>query len=138
MVLLIPGKLWDSAMANLGPKNPILLREGVQIMNAKWEGNAYTYELKYDIHNPADFTKWLREALNNPDFKRAQNVETKAPEPTAFPSSSPASHPSHPISPLMSNIVRPARTHPRITSTSKAVIEIDGDVCRMKIISRPR
>lgn len=126
MILLVPGKIWDAAMANigLGSKNPVEIRDGVQVMNSKLVGGTFEYDQKYDIRNPSEFARWLRESLNNPDFKRVQNAEVS---------------PSiQPIAPLMSNIVRPSHVVASSNSNKHAVAEVEGDVCRMKIISRPR
>lgn len=137
MILLIPGRTWDDAMANLGPKNPVEIREGVQIMNAKWEDRNFRYNQEYDIRNPAEFSKWLREALNNSEFKRVQNGESVVSTPVVRPVQrvEPVTPAPRPIAPLMSNIVRPIHT---VSSRRESVVEVEGDVCRMKIISRPR
>ena len=55
MILLVPGKTWDAAMANLGPKNPIEIKDGVQIMNAAWDKDELKYVQKYDIRKVDDF-----------------------------------------------------------------------------------
>ena len=69
-ILLVPGNVWNSAMAHLGPKNPVIVKEGVQIMNSKGTIDDYAYSQKYDIRNPEDFVNWLKEALSNPEFRR--------------------------------------------------------------------
>jgi hypothetical protein len=139
MIILVPGKIWDAAMANigLGSRNPSEIRDGVQVMNAKWISDKIEYEQKYDIRNPSEFARWLRDAMNNPDFKRVQN------EPAQVAASAVASAGAssiQPIAPLMSNIVRPSGSHvvPSSSSSKASVAEVEGDVCRMKIISRPR
>lgn len=134
MILLVPGKTWDAAMSNLGPRNPIEIKDGVQMMNAKWEGNDIKYDQKYNIQNPADFAKWLREGLNNPDFKRVQSAEP-APSSSSLPSAPSA---IQPIAPLISNIARPASRSIISTNSSSVHAVGDGDVCRLRVISRPR
>lgn len=135
MVLLIPGRLWDAAMSKLGPKNDVKLIEGVQIMNGAWEGNDLKYVSKYDIRKPANFGEWIREAMNNEDFKKAQNGEGSD---IAVPT---IQHiPSQSIRPIFTDIVRPGNAITSHTSTGSINHGLypHGDVCSMRIISRPR
>jgi len=138
MIILVPGKVWDSAMANLGPKNPIEIKDGVQIMNAGWESGEIKYSQKYDIRKPDDFAKWLKESLENEDFKRVQSGESTTSS-IAVPTTS---TPSHPIQPLLSSIVNPTNASNRYvgagSSERQSSMEPNGDICSMKIISRPR
>lgn len=137
MIILIPGPLWNNAMSKLGPKNDVQLVDGVQIMNGKWNGTSIEYVQKHDIRKPEEFAKWLKEALENENFKRVQNATQSSIVPTV-PTGSTS---SQPIQPLLSSIARPANT-----STSYVVagmpdrhssMEI-GDVCSMRIIPRPK
>lgn len=73
MILLVPGTLWDKAMSKLGPKNDVQIVEGVQVMNGVWENKELKYVYKYDTRKPSEFARWLRDALDNEDFKRVQN-----------------------------------------------------------------
>ena len=149
MILLIPGRTWDTAMSKLGPKNDIQLVEGVQIMNGIWEGNELKYVQKYDIRKPTEFAKWLKESLENEEFKRIQNG-TAVPA-TIVPT---IQIPSQPIQPLLTNIVRPGNTNNNYVAAGpidrnssmetgsksntgdKGIIL--GDICSMRIISRPK
>ena len=80
MVLLVPGKVWDNAMQNLGPKNEATVKDGVQIFNGRWEDdtvNAYnrynfTNTGKYRMLVPSEFGRWYTDSLENPDFKKHQ------------------------------------------------------------------
>ena len=74
MILLIPGNLWDTAMSKLGPKNDVLLTDGVQILNATLKNDNLDYVQKYDIRKPEQFGKWLTEALDNESFKAVRQV----------------------------------------------------------------
>lgn len=145
MILLVPGTMWDNAMAKLGPDNDVPLIDGVQILNAVWKDGKLTLDTKpaYDIRKPGDFGRWLAEALENPDFKRVQSVNSDIPtsstnlNPIIVPSTGVSSNilaPTPlaiPIPPLLSNIVKPTSTVPE----SMPVIE--HGICSMHIISRP-
>jgi len=136
MILLIPGKTWDAAMSKLGPKNDVELVDGVQIMNGFWDKGELKYQQKFDIRKSAEFAKWLKEALENEDFKRVQNGSNGIVVPTI-----PAQ--SHPIQPLLTNIVRPANTNMSFIAAGNTdkypSVDSSGDnICSMRIISRPR
>lgn len=139
MILLVPGRLWDTAMSHLGPKNTDQLRDGVQIMNGTWVHengiDEVRYAAKYDIRKVEDFGKWLRESLENPEFKKAQS-ENKIVVPTTQTN-------PQPFQPFLSNIIRPVANNPinnnYVPSNSTErnnLMEPGGDVCRMRIISR--
>lgn len=147
MILLIPGRMWDAAMSKLGPKNDVQLVEGVQIMNGMWEAGELKYVQKYDIRKPAEFGRWIRDALENDDFKRIQNGSAQSAigsQPSVVvPTVHSASHPAQPIQPLLSNIVRPGNTHNSYVASGGSVdrqssMEPGGDICSMRIISRPK
>lgn len=139
MILLVPGKTWDAAMSKLGPKNDVELVDGVQIMNGLWDKGELKYQQKYDIRKPAEFAKWLKDSLENEDFKRVQNGasgSTGIVVPT-IPT------PSHPIQPLLTNIIRPSNTNTTYVAAGNAdkshsVDAPSGDICSMRIISRPK
>lgn len=143
MVLLVPGKMWDNAMSKLGPKNDVQLVEGVQIMNGMWEGGELKYVQKYDIRKPAEFSRWLRDSMENEDFKRAQNGSAQPIVPTIQQASNQG---AQAIQPLLNNIVRPGNTHnsyiPSVASSLDRQSSMEpggsGEVCSMRIISRPR
>ena len=144
MVLLIPGRMWDNAMSKLGPKNDVQLVEGVQIMNGMWESSELKYVQKYDIRKPAEFTRWLRDSMDNEDFKKAQNSPAQSVVvPTIQPTNN---HATQPIPSLLNNIVRPGNTHNSYIPSTGVSIDRhssmepsnSGEVCSMRIISRPR
>ena len=109
MILLVPGKLWDEAMSKLGPSNPVELKDGVQVLNANWEGSELKYAQKWDIRKPEEFGKWLKDSMEKEDFKSASNAQAI---PNIFKSSVP--------------FVGAKSTAP------------NSGICSMKIISRPK
>lgn len=135
MVLLIPGRMWDEAMSKLGPKNEVILTDGVQIMNGKLENGLPVYVQKHDIRKPAEFAEWLKEALNNEDFKRVQNGGHAGSivVPTIH-----SSAPMQPIQPLLTSIVKPVNTGAHYVQTGSIDSHGGGDICGMRIISRPK
>jgi len=62
-IILIPGKLWDEAMKNLGPNNDIKLSEGVKVFNYKLAGDKLQYHGQYNIKIPSDYEKWYRSCI---------------------------------------------------------------------------
>jgi len=62
-VILIPGKLWDEAMKNLGPNNDVKLSEGVKVFNYKLFGDKLQYHGQYNIKIPSDYEKWYRSCI---------------------------------------------------------------------------
>jgi len=140
MILLVPGKIWDVAMANLGPKNPFEIKDGVQMLNASWDNGELKFVQKYDLRKVEDLVRWLQDSLENEDFKRVQfGNGLSVPITTTS---------SQPIQPLMNGIVRPTNSAvnyvaagpERQTSMepgTKTPSDL-GDVCSMRIISRPR
>jgi hypothetical protein len=138
-VLLVPGKTWDAAMLKLGPKNDVELVDGVQIMNGFWDKGELKYQQKYDIRKPADFAKWLKDSFENEDFKRVQNGVAGS-NGLVVPTG-PAV--GNPIQPLLTSIVRPSNTNTSYVAAGNtdrpSVLEGNtGDICSMRIISRPR
>lgn len=137
MILLVPGRMWDNAMSKLGPKNDVSLVEGVQIMNGTWDGKELKYVQKYDIRKPAEFARWLRDAMDNEDFQKAQSGNAVV-VPT-IPGAS--SHSTH-IQPLISSIVRPGNSNTNYVAAGstdrQSAMEPGNDICSMRIISRPK
>jgi hypothetical protein len=130
MVLLIPGKVWDTAMSKLGPKSEAQILEGVQIMNGYLKNGQPEILQKYDTKKPSEFAKWLKDSLENEDFKKVQNSNGNS---LIVPTIEQTSN----IQPHFPKIMRPNN------STSNYVpnntdLQINGDVCSMRIISRPK
>ena len=81
MILLVPGKIWNVAIANLG-KNEIELKAGIQIMNTEKDASG-NFKLdengkiqnfpRYNSMSPEGYSLWLRDALKTDDFKMVQN-----------------------------------------------------------------
>jgi hypothetical protein len=137
MILLIPGRLWDSAMAKLGPENNVQLLEGVQIMNGYWQNNELKYNVTYNITKPSEFGRWLTEALENPDFKRVQN----SPKDSIIVPTIQETKEVKTIPPLLTSIVKPGnikRDYTGVGTIENTPKSSDtDDVCSMRIISRP-
>ena len=80
MVLLVPGPLWNEAMANLGPNNMVELTRGVQVFNGK-SGREIIGQItaprdfveKYDMSRPQEWVRWLTDAMQSEDFIQVQN-----------------------------------------------------------------
>ena len=111
-ILLIPGNLWDAAMAKLGPKNDVKLINGVQIMNAKWENNILRRHNKYNIMNPEDYSEWLIECQNEEAFRKVQSD--------------------------LSSFIITDRLNNFVVSTkpSSSLITCDNNVCSLKLMPR--
>lgn len=140
MVILIPGKVWDLAMSNLGPKNNIEIKEGVQIMNAIWDKDEIKYSQKYDLRKPAAFKQWIKDSLDNEEFKRVQENGPSGPSGLVVPTTPSSSAPIQP--PFLSNFVRPSNTNNNFVQTGNLSRnppnDSAGDICSMRIISRRR
>ena len=77
-VILIPGKLWDEAMNNLGPNSHVKLLEGVKVFNYKISSNdKLVYEGEYSIKIPSDYERWYRACVE-------EEINSK-PEPEPVP-----------------------------------------------------
>lgn len=143
MILLVPGRVWDNAMATLGPKNSATIVDGVQIFNGtKGNNGELTYVQKYNTQQPEDFAKWLVDSMNNEEFKKHQNDSGAVIQPT-FTTANGLTIPllsnvgSEPIRPL----VKPATT----SSLNRTYIAAgpfgessNDNICSMRIISRPK
>jgi hypothetical protein len=77
MILLIPGPIWDKAMANLGPKNPIKLEGGIKVFNGeitKRDGIITLVQKNdYNFLEPSEYGRWIKKAAEDPEFKRIQS-----------------------------------------------------------------
>lgn len=150
MILLVPGRLWDTAMSKLGPKNDTRLVEGVQIMNGNWDGDTLKYSQNYDIRKPSEFGRWLKEVSANDEFKKFQN-NTSTQSGIVSPI---VQTPPQPIQPLLSSIIRPTNTATSYVAAGSSqnqnsgqnsshverhsAMEPGGDICSLRIISRPK
>ncbi len=114
IILLVPGKVWDAAMTSLGPRNPIEIRDGVQIMNGKWSGDKLypngLYPLEhigniYKVQTPSEFGRWVKDAMQHPEFKKYQDITVETTPAPSLPSSVPT-----PIPSLLSGLSRPITT----------------------------
>ena len=124
MILLVPGGTWDAAMANLGPKNPIEIKTGVQVMNASWNADELSYgPPKYDIRKKEDFVRWMKDSLDNDEFKRANSSVNNGIQksPLIVPTT------TNPIQPLIP-----------IKNKSVNSYAASNDTCNIKIIPRDR
>jgi len=122
MILLVPGNVWDAAMKNLGENNEVDIKDGVIILNGKFNDNKLSYVHKYDIRKPDQIAQWVKESLNDDSFKTIQNSNI-------------------PIIPIK-KAIQPSTFQPFLSSLSKKsdtkYLESGPDnICSMKIISRP-
>jgi hypothetical protein len=116
-IILIPGKTWDAAMANLGPNNPIEIKEGVQVMNATWDDDTNKFvpmsKFEFNWNVAENFGLWLKKSIKHPDFVTAQN-EGRV------------------------NVVKPKKAIRSIlTNKIKTQEETIIDVCSMSFLERP-
>lgn len=119
MVILVPGSLWNAAMSKLGPKNDVDLTQGVQIMNGRWETDkdgktTLKSEGKYSPKKSSEFGRWIKDAMEVQEFKNEQSKRG-------------------PIHSLISNNFKLPISQPVSQRQSKK----SGDVCSMRVISRP-
>lgn len=143
IIFLVPGRVWDLAMNNLGPnpKNHIEIKDGVQIMNGKWDNGNLSYVQQYDIRQSGDFAKWLKEALDNEDFKRVHNATSNISSGNSGVIVPIQQHQTvQSTQPIISSITKPKNTTTSYTSAgSERYISMEpSDICSMRIISRPK
>lgn len=74
-VMLVPGKSWQEAMAQVGTGNVTPL-PGAQIFNASWVTSVTAEQhlranTKYNLFNPQDCRNWILQAINSEEFRRA-------------------------------------------------------------------
>lgn len=143
MLLLVPGRLWDRAMSNLGPTNSVQLKEGVQVMNGYWDNNELKFQPNYDTRTPDAFVNWLKSALENEEFKRVQtgaNMAVQTGANMVVPTIS--NHPQQiqPIQPsILSSFVKPTNTlNSHMTAGPFEISYEEHTTCSMRIISRPK
>lgn len=106
MILLVPGPVWNRAKGNDSE-----IKDGIQVMNGVWKSdNEMIPVAKYDTRKTEEFVKWYKEAVENPEFKRAQSG---LPPSNSF---------------INSNIVKPVPIEKK---------DIPLEICTMHIISRP-
>ena len=141
-ILLVPGRLWDAAMAKLGPKNDVKLIDGVQVMNGYIDATGeLKNQNKYDVRIPSRFGDWLAEALKNEDFKKVQNgTGPISDQQVQVPL---LNTPAQPIPPMLSGIVRPLNTMTNYAAGGNlgnpgngGSNETPENVCSMRIIPR--
>ena len=85
-VILVPGKLWDEAMNNLGPNSNVKLVEGVKVLNCKISKDKLLYDGQYSLKIPSDYEKWYRSCIdeelnvkNEPIPIKSNNIFTESP-----------------------------------------------------------
>jgi hypothetical protein len=128
MIFLVPGHVWDTAMKTMNSDAPTDVKEGVVIMNGLRAPGSLKiqYVQKYNILKSSDHVKWIKEALENEEFKKVQNVKKVEPKPEIKP-----------IPSLITNINKSLTPIPTFDSTFPS-ISTGSEVCSMKIISRRR
>lgn len=126
-IILIPGPLWNIATAKLGNSNDIQIVEGVQIFNGYMlDSVPKMYDKpRYAYNKPAEFGRWLKDSLEQPDFKRVQNSATLFPKIiTKMPEIKP--------------ILEKPKLKPEKVEYSLSSSLISNDVCSLKMLSKPR
>jgi len=122
-IILIPGKLWDEAMNNLGSNNNVKLVDGVKVMNYKMSSNEkLIYDGQYNIKVPSDYEKWYRSCIEEETKEINNKPEINKPE----------------IISNKNNIL--GETLPQKTSSPKTKQEYNmtvfNDVCAVRLVSK--
>lgn len=76
--VLVPGPVFDRAMENPNLK----IREGVQIMNGKWDSHqrqSYSWNQTIKPVTVSDYMDWFGESISAPDFVEAQSSKSRSP-----------------------------------------------------------
>ncbi len=74
MVLLVPGPIWDQAVADIQPNSTVEIKDGVQIFNGQMVDTKLRLIYTFNGKTPADYGSWIRAAMQNEDFIRVQNL----------------------------------------------------------------
>jgi hypothetical protein len=73
MILLVPGALWDSAIAQLsaGKNNKVDLTQGTQVLNGVNDSGRWTpaQPMHYNPSDPDQMSSWVGSIINTPEFK---------------------------------------------------------------------
>jgi hypothetical protein len=71
-LFLVPGRVWDAAMSNLGPHSTALVRAGVQVFNGVETDTGISRIVEYNLSLTDDIVNWLKQAISNEKFRRAE------------------------------------------------------------------
>lgn len=140
MILLVPGRIWNEAMKQLGPKNPVDIVEGVKIMNGFRHDTNGIQPLpvpKYHIFDKTKYIDWIKEVYNDPEFKAVQNRIDKAPNVQNHNNLLVRTVPqeSKEVQESKEYTNNPLVTLRKNTKNNQAIY---GDVCSIRIISRKK
>ena len=166
MTLLVPGRIWDNAMAKLGPKNSASIIDGVQVFNGIREGMGdLKYVQKYNVRQPEEFARWLTDSLANDEFKKyhyaagaiLQNTTVTTtgltvPILSATFTGTDNTTVNSGIKPLIKGIINSGSSLPILSGAQSMQLNtrtyiaagpfehgnIGDDICTMRIISRPK
>lgn len=73
MIILVPGKIWNNAMTNRGSDADVRLQDWVQILNGYWHDDfKCSFIYKYDTLKPSEYGRWLKDAMENEEFRKVQ------------------------------------------------------------------
>lgn len=75
MTLLVPGMIWDQAMANIRPNSNVEIKDGVQIFNGIMSDGVLNMNMVYDGRSPSGYVSWIRDVIKNENFTRVQNAQ---------------------------------------------------------------
>jgi hypothetical protein len=78
MILLIPAKVWNKAVCAMGTDSVVEIKEGVQIMNGRIEGDKPEHNggrcsfltTTYDTSKTEEFERWFKSCLELATFKK--------------------------------------------------------------------
>lgn len=158
IIFIVPGNLWNAAMANLGPNNPIEFIDGIRIFNGVMKSevmkrgtlhrNIPTFVKTYNDYDIQHYINWVNDSLKDPDFVRVSN----SPIPN---SSSIPQDPNSLLRPIpqslpqssFSQSIPSSSTHQPQSTVPSSIPELntrgysgpsnkDMNICSMRIISR--
>lgn len=156
IIFLVPGNVWNAAMASLGPNNPIEFIDGIQIFNGvmkkevfkrgAMQRNIPDFVKTYNDYDIEHYITWVNTSLKDPDFVRVST----SPVPNA---SIQSIQPIQPISQDPNSLLRPISsssapapvvqpntqvqtTMPQSASQRSGFSNKDVNICSMRIISR--
>jgi hypothetical protein len=132
MLLCIPGPLWDKAMREVGTKTPVSLKNGSKIYNGAWMRDDLEMTSKYDRNNISDYTRWIRDCVEDDEFKSIQVGDNR--------NLAAQQHELVVRNQVFSNIVRPNNGNNMYihSNGSNDLTGVIDNVCSMRIIEKRR
>jgi hypothetical protein len=132
-ILLVPGPLWNAAMTNLGVNNNVQITDGVQLFNGYLLDSVPKMhdKIRYAYNKPSEFARWLKDSLENEDFKRVQNSSLTFPKIMTKIENKPVK---------VTNKIEfdPEVRHEPNEKLQYSLSSLSANVCSLKMISRPK